>query len=526
MKRNKSLRISAVMTVIFCLAGASVTSTGAVAFNRVSQNPLPSSYSSEANGYVTPVKAQQTQDCALYASMATFESALLREGYEIGDMSTDHVNVWATTRSNGKGWIRTTGDTNYGSATLGYLASWQGGVQVSDLPGFNVNDYQYGDEVPVGLARYGVTAARVLNKNNPAEVKRAIYDHGGVYTAYAHTAVCMNSDSTAYYMPESFTGWSQGHAIELVGWDDDYPKENFSNPRVSEIPSRNGAWLIKGSWGNSNSLGGFYWISYEDKYILHSRYQPSYSIERIDEINENKQLIQNEIFGATYEFGYINSPVVTYMNHFSFTDEFFMIDKVIFKCDNAGASYTLYYVPDKNGAPDSDQSNWTRLSRGIVPYNGYICDDISDFAVIHSEGSIAVRMDCSDIGKAASIGVDEWLESSNSYVFINESERGQSYIMVNNTIEDALDWYSSNNDDDMGGTFVIKALAVNNGDFILGDANGDGKVDINDATAIQRHLAMVQQITGKSLREADYNHSNKIDIDDATSVQRFIAGIK
>ena len=109
---------------------------------------------------------------------------------------------------------------------------------------------------------------------------------------------------------------------------------------------------------------------------------------------------------------------------------------------------------------------------------------------------------------------------------INESERGQSYIMVNNTIEDALDWYSSNNDDDMGGTFVIKALAVNNGDFILGDANGDGKVDINDATSIQRHLAMVQQITGKSLREADYNHSNKIDIDDATSVQRFIAGIK
>ena len=66
----------------------------------------------------------------------------------------------------------------------------------------------------------------------------------------------------------------------------------------------------------------------------------------------------------------------------------------------------------------------------------------------------------------------------------------------------------------------------NSATFLYGDVDGDGKVRTNDATAIQRHLAMVQQITGKSLREADYNHSNKIDIDDATSVQRFIAGIK
>lgn len=526
MQKRKRFRIPVILAVICCLSGTAVTQAGAAVNSTAAQEPLPRRYSSAENGYVTPIKAQQSQDCALYASMGTFESALLRAGYNISDMSTDHLNVWATTRSNGKGWIRTTSDSSYGSATLGYLTSWQGGVLQSDIPGFKPSDYPYGDMVPVDLARYGVTAARVLSKDNPDEVKRAIFEHGGIYSAYAHAAACMSHGSTAYFMPDSYAGWSQGHAVEVVGWDDDYPKENFENANVGEIPQNNGAWLIKGSWGKNNELGGYYWLSYEDKYILHSRFKPSYGIEQFEEINENKKLIQNEIYGATYDFGYIHDTVATFMNHFEFSDEFFTLDKIIFKTDNAGAAYTLHYVPDKNGAPDSNRANWTELSRGIVPYSGYICDDISDFAVPHRAGSVAVTLDCSALNGSASIGVDEWLiNGDNEMVFINESEPGQSYLMTGSKPEDLLDWYRENNDnDELGGTFVIKALAVNNGNFLLGDVNGDGKVNINDATDIQRHLAMIQPLTGQSLRAADFDRNDLIDINDATAVQRFIAG--
>lgn len=40
---------------------------------------------------------------------------------------------------------------------------------------------------------------------------------------------------------------------------------------------------------------------------------------------------------------------------------------------------------------------------------------------------------------------------------------------------DLMDWYHDNNNDDMGGTFVIKAVAISdNTPALIGDANLDG----------------------------------------------------
>lgn len=57
----------------------------------------------------------------------------------------------------------------------------------------------------------------------------------------------------------------------------------------------------------------------------------------------------------------------------------------------------------------------------------------------------------------------------------------------------------------------------------LGDANGDGSVNINDVTQIQRHLAQLEQIEGIYLYAADSNQSGDLDISDATTVQQFVA---
>ncbi|MED9970662.1 MAG: dockerin type I repeat-containing protein [Ruminococcus sp.] len=57
----------------------------------------------------------------------------------------------------------------------------------------------------------------------------------------------------------------------------------------------------------------------------------------------------------------------------------------------------------------------------------------------------------------------------------------------------------------------------------LGDANGDGSVNINDVTAIQRHLATIIALDGIRLYAADTNRDGKVDISDATNLQEFIA---
>ena len=59
--------------------------------------------------------------------------------------------------------------------------------------------------------------------------------------------------------------------------------------------------------------------------------------------------------------------------------------------------------------------------------------------------------------------------------------------------------------------------------FVLGDANGDNHVNINDVTVIQRHLVELDSIEGISLQAADTNQDGVLNISDATFLQLFLA---
>ena len=60
----------------------------------------------------------------------------------------------------------------------------------------------------------------------------------------------------------------------------------------------------------------------------------------------------------------------------------------------------------------------------------------------------------------------------------------------------------------------------------LGDTDGDGHVNINDVTQIQRHLAELETLEGIYLYAADANCDGDLDISDATAIQMFIAKYK
>ena len=57
----------------------------------------------------------------------------------------------------------------------------------------------------------------------------------------------------------------------------------------------------------------------------------------------------------------------------------------------------------------------------------------------------------------------------------------------------------------------------------LGDVNGDGHVNINDVTTIQRYLAELETLEGIYLHAADANQDGTVDIADATLLQEFLA---
>ena len=60
-------------------------------------------------------------------------------------------------------------------------------------------------------------------------------------------------------------------------------------------------------------------------------------------------------------------------------------------------------------------------------------------------------------------------------------------------------------------------------DAAIGDMTGDGKVNVRDVTAMQRHLAGLEELTDDRLALADVNTDGKVTIDDVTLLQRYLA---
>lgn len=498
---------------------------------------LPAKYSSRDLGYVTEIKQQKYNECWAVSGISVFETKLLHEGFPVKNMSFDHMNIWATKHSNGKGWQRSyNNDGGYSHTALGYLTSWQGGVETDDLGDFDIKSGITSDDIDTGLAKYGTTAVEYLNRNDTNAIKRAIMENGGVYAGYATSASCLSTDRISYFMPQSYSGSSVNHGVEIVGWDNNYSRSNF-NGLVGEKPKKPGAWLARNSYGNYNSMGGYLWISYEDKYIFDNRYQPLYTIKSVQEISENTRLEQNEIYGATFDIEIENCNEVAYINRFDFSNEYNTLDKVIFETECKNADYTIYYVPDDYyEKPVSDKSKWTKLYSGTADYAGYICADISDYTLPLGYGSIAVVINTEQLNsglnktdeeyKNPSLGTCEWITNSDTgeYVLINDAHYGDSYILYNNKMRDLLDWYKQENNDDLGGTLVIKAVTKAEV-TLLGDVNLDGKVNISDATEIQKYLAGSVEFSGVRKLNADVNGDGNIKINDATTIQKMIVGI-
>lgn len=93
-------------------------------------------------------------------------------------------------------------------------------------------------------------------------VKSTIMNHGVVATS-------MYSGLTSlYYNSYDYTFFYEGsdapnHGVSIVGWDDN--KVVTGGSECS--PSQTGAWIVRNSWGTGVQDSGYFYASYEDKYI-------------------------------------------------------------------------------------------------------------------------------------------------------------------------------------------------------------------------------------------------------------------
>lgn len=113
-------------------------------------------------------------------------------------------------------------------------------------------------------------------------VKNHIMNYGSVYAQIAMSDYNW-STNTLYSNPDKFS--SINHAISIIGWDDDYSRENFPE---NNRPEKDGAYIALNSWGEGFGKNGLFYISYEDQNvesgmsgIASTSFKEAYEIDKI-----------------------------------------------------------------------------------------------------------------------------------------------------------------------------------------------------------------------------------------------------
>ena len=423
---------------------------------------------------MTSVKDQGNLDiCWSFASLGTLESYLALKRDEYYDFSEEHLRWWGTADEEGYGWHRESYKGGYDQIALGYFTAWAGPKFESDIPLQYSKSASKPSNMNEAETAFNVSSIIYLKKDKET-IKNAVLNYGGVYTGYFHSALYYDKVKGTYCYPGERT--AANHSIIIVGWDDNYPKENF---RVNSNIKNNGAWLVKSSWGTIGNEGGYIWISYEDSTLLDESYNTNYAIMEAETSSNKYKLYQHDEEGADYTFK-LNKEDKTPetnlygANLFDFTEDYNILDSIVFQTTNKGANYDLYYIPLKDDVPDIE--NKITLYSGVVPYSGYIKTDVNSFVLPKGKGLVGVHIDNSVNNKAASIGCQESLVyTSGEYLYKAKANLGESYIFNEDYVED-LNLF----DETEPRNFTIKAITKKSNDSSISQGTiGEKVIEFN-----------------------------------------------
>lgn len=146
------------------------------------------------------------------------------------------------------------------------LAGWKGGADETAAPyssiaatrGILHDTVAYQNKVHMQNAYWILLGQTDL-------VKQMIMQYGAVAGAYKDYSKGHYEEKSSYYSGALWNSplvakYFTGHAIAIVGWDDQYSRENFDPENQPDI---DGAWLVRNSWGDWGD-DGYFWLSYQE----------------------------------------------------------------------------------------------------------------------------------------------------------------------------------------------------------------------------------------------------------------------
>lgn len=261
---------------------------------------------------VSGARHQYLGSCWAYSALAAAESNLIKKGYT--DSSIDlsefqliyfmnHENIdplgnyTKDTKDSGKTMTELFNQGGSPKAAVSFLSKWTGPVLESQapvirtaLPGGGwvdeedqMNAVVLGQELCADSSQWHFKGAKYCDYDvdHIDNIKELITNYGGVSMCYyddgkhySYTCPGEGEDANYYFAYKA----AANHAVEIVGWDDNYSKENFKHAGTEKLPEADGAWLVKNSWAEvripdpyvyneAYKSSGYFWLSYYDKTI-------------------------------------------------------------------------------------------------------------------------------------------------------------------------------------------------------------------------------------------------------------------
>ena len=211
--------------------------------------------------------------------------------------------------------------------------------------------------------------------NDIQKYKDALVRYGaitlGVHGASGSNSEDYNANTSSAYYNGTF-GEDSNHAVTLVGWDDNYSKNNFKI-----TPPGDGAWIIKNSWGEDWGDHGYYYVSYYDTAFGSYSYPIAFIVDNNYSYDKNYQYdiiaypsFAGQIFNST-----------TYSTIYNATGND-IISAIGTYFDHSGVPYSI----------EIECRNITYQQNGISTHMGYETIKLDDFVPVYEDENFTITI--------------------------------------------------------------------------------------------------------------------------------------
>ena len=396
---------------------------------------LPQSYDARRLGVVTAPRSQGPWElCWAFAALASGESSLLSRGLaeQSVNLSERHLGAYFSGpavdplgNAVGDGTYLTTNYLQSGGNnkfTTFALANWVGAAGEADYP-YDLEP-DTANRARALDDRFHMENAYWISARDTENIKKMVMVNGAVAMSIYY--------STSFYNPQTFAFYNDSysttnHAIAVIGWDDNFPAENFRTR-----PETDGAWLCKNSAGTAFGDEGFFWVSYCDE-SLNAPTATAFVFEfdRADKYQWNYHY--DGAFGTlrrqVSEGGSIANVFRACADEDGSNE---IIQAVGFALASADVDYSLQiYSGLTNPAdPTSGVPVWAEPQRGRTVFSGYYTVELDEPVTVGSGELFSVVLtleSCSD-STLVSYFADGTYNNGSWIQFQTQTAPGQSFV--------------------------------------------------------------------------------------------------